>query len=130
VNKWASLFDTELSGKTDWLLQYTNNLNNSGTNFYKPISSGYTGQTISSTSFGNQNLLPVSIKIAAQTIGMNLVAVKPMSAPIGSIFGMDFAYETPEEGRKKKRKERLKKLNKILRKEKLKYIDEILQKII
>lgn len=123
INKWASLFNNELSGKTDWLTQYANNLNS----FCGSIS---TGQTFTNN-FSNQNLLPLSIKIAAQTIGMDLVAVKPMSAPLGTIFGMDFKYgETLEERIKRIRKERMQKLNKILRKEKLKYIDELLQKII
>ena len=125
TDKWASLFNAvNLSGKTDWLTQYINNLNS----FCSSIS---TGQTISTNNFSNQNLLPLSIKIAAQTIGRDLVSVKPMSSPIGSIFGMDFKYgETLKEKIKRIRKERMQKLNKILRKEKLKYIDELLQKII
>lgn len=34
------------------------------------------------------NLLPIAMKVA-QTIGLELVEVKPMSAPIGKIFYMD-----------------------------------------
>lgn len=109
-----------LSGKTNWSLHR---------NIIGNFSLTQTGHTLSTNS--TFNLLPVSIKVAAQTIGMNLVSVKPMNHPTGTIFGMDFKYgETLEEKRKKKRIERLKKLNKILRKEKLKYIDELLQKII
>lgn len=52
-----------------------------------------------------------------------LVSVKPLSAPIGQLFYIDFKYGSIKETRKKK-------LQKILRKMKLEYIHELIQKII
>ncbi|MCK9415970.1 hypothetical protein M0Q97_04850 [Candidatus Dojkabacteria bacterium] len=40
-----------------------------------------------------QNLLPVSMKIAAQTIGLDLVAVKPASSPKVDMLFVDFKYD-------------------------------------
>jgi len=40
-----------------------------------------------------QNLLPVSMKIAAQTIGLDLVAVKPSSSPKVDLLFVDFKYD-------------------------------------
>jgi hypothetical protein len=64
----------------------------------------YAGQTIGNgTSFGNggspgsgdvgQNLLPVAMKIAAQTIGLDLVAVKPTPGPKIDLLYIDFQYD-------------------------------------
>jgi hypothetical protein len=39
-----------------------------------------------------QNLLPVSMKIAAQTIGLDLVAVKPAASPKVDLLFVDFRY--------------------------------------
>jgi len=36
------------------------------------------------------NLMPVAMKIAAQTIGLDLVSVKPLSAPLGNLMYIDF----------------------------------------
>lgn len=43
-----------------------------------------------------QNLLPVSMKIAAQTIGLDLVAVKPASSPRIELLFVDFKYDNNE----------------------------------
>jgi hypothetical protein len=40
-----------------------------------------------------QNLLPVSMKIAAQTIGLDLVAVKPTPGPKIDLLYIDFQYD-------------------------------------
>lgn len=40
-----------------------------------------------------QNLLPVSMKIAAHTIGLDLVAVKPASSPRIELLFVDFKYD-------------------------------------
>ena len=40
-----------------------------------------------------QNLLPVSMKIAAQTIGLDLVAVKPTASPKVDLLFVDFKYD-------------------------------------
>ena len=64
----------------------------------------YAGQTIGNgSSFGNngspgsgdvgQNLLPVAMKIAAQTIGLDLVAVKPTPGPKIDLLYIDFQYD-------------------------------------
>lgn len=45
-----------------------------------------------------QNLLPVSMKIAAQTIGLDLVAVKPASSPRMELLFVDFKYDNNPEG--------------------------------
>jgi len=45
-----------------------------------------------------QNLLPVSMKIAAQTIGLDLVAVKPSSSPRIELLFVDFKYDNNPEG--------------------------------
>ena len=40
-----------------------------------------------------QNLLPVSMKIAAQTIGLDLIAVKPCASPKVDLLFVDFKYD-------------------------------------
>ena len=45
-----------------------------------------------------QNLLPVSMKIAAQTIGLDLVAVKPASSPRIELLFVDFKYDNNADG--------------------------------
>jgi Major capsid protein Gp23 len=37
-------------------------------------------------------ILPISMKIAAKTIGMDLVAVQPLSAPVGNLTYMNYKY--------------------------------------
>jgi len=65
---------------------------------------GYNQQTVNSgtwdTTKGNfgsgdlgQNLLPVAMKIAAQTIGLDLVAVKPSPGPKLDLLYIDFQYD-------------------------------------
>lgn len=61
--------------------------------------SGLAGNTVAS--FANQvgsgdvgqNLLPVAMKIAAQTIGLDLVAVKPSPGPKIDLLYIDFRYD-------------------------------------
>ena len=65
--------------------------------------SAFAGQTIGNTSYGpgslvgsgdvGQNLLPVAMKIAAQTIGLDLVAVKPSPGPKIDLLYIDFRYD-------------------------------------
>lgn len=40
-----------------------------------------------------QNLLPISMKIAAQTIGLDLVSVKPAASPKVDLLFVDFRYD-------------------------------------
>ena len=63
----------------------------------------YAGQTVNGTLAGagtltgsgdvGQNLLPVAMKIAAQTIGLDLVAVKPTPGPKIDLLYIDFQYD-------------------------------------
>jgi hypothetical protein len=60
--------------------------------------SGYLGgATIANGQVGSgdvgQNLLPVAMKIAAQTIGLDLVAVKPTPGPKIDLLYIDFQYD-------------------------------------
>ena len=50
------------------------------------------GGTLGSGDVG-QNLLPVAMKIAAQTIGLDLVAVKPSPGPKMDLLYIDFQYD-------------------------------------
>jgi hypothetical protein len=57
-----------------------------------PWSGASTAGTIGSGDLG-QNLLPVAMKIAAQTIGLDLVAVKPTPGPKIDLLYIDFQYD-------------------------------------
>lgn len=61
-----------------------------GTNWSSNVPSGYNG--LGSGDLG-QNLLPVAMKIAAQTIGLDLVAVKPSPGPKMDLLYIDFQYD-------------------------------------
>ena len=56
---------------------------------------GYTNAFGAITGSGDvgQNLLPVAMKIAAQTIGLDLVAVKPTPGPKIDLLYVDFQYD-------------------------------------
>lgn len=54
--------------------------------------SGQSGTLTGSGDVG-QNLLPVAMKIAAQTIGLDLVAVKPTPGPKIDLLYIDFQYD-------------------------------------
>jgi len=61
-----------------------------------PIVSPNPGQTLGANSGSGdvgQNLLPVAMKIAAQTIGLDLVAVKPTPGPKIDLLYIDFQYD-------------------------------------
>jgi len=76
----------------------------------KIFKNSYDYATIEYTTINNEfdfNLFPVAIKVAAKTIGFDLVAVQPMSAPIGHIISFDYVYK---ENIKKKRREKYKKI--------------------
>lgn len=57
---------------------------------------GGSGESPGSGDVG-QNLLPISMKIAAQTIGLDLVAVKPAASPKVDLLFVDFRYDDPNE---------------------------------
>jgi hypothetical protein len=50
-----------------------------------------------------QNLLPVAMKIAAQTIGLDLVAVKPSPGPKIDLLYIDFRYDDTRDGQNDER---------------------------
>jgi len=58
---------------------------------------GANAGTIGSGDVG-QNLLPVAMKIAAQTIGLDLVAVKPTPGPKIDLLYIDFQYDSSNLG--------------------------------
>ena len=67
-----------------------------------PQPSNLPGQTLAGGTDGSgdvgQNLLPVAMKIAAQTIGLDLVAVKPSPGPKIDLVYIDFQYDDTREG--------------------------------
>ena len=83
----------------------------------------YAGNTIggslaTSTSVGTigsgdvgQNLLPVAMKIAAQTIGLDLVAVKPTPGPKIDLLYIDFQYDDTRLGGNSDERPQIFKLN-------------------
>ena len=65
-----------------------------------PVIGGPAGTTVGANYTGTpgsgdvgQNLLPVAMKIAAQTIGLDLVAVKPSPGPKIDLLYIDFQYD-------------------------------------
>lgn len=66
-----------------------------------PIVSPNPGNALGTADFGagsgsgdyGQQLLPVAMKIAAQTIGLDLIAVKPTPGPKIDLMYIDFAYD-------------------------------------
>jgi len=63
-----------------------------GTNWGTNTYGAGNGGTLGSGDLG-QNLLPVAMKIAAQTIGLDLVAVKPTPGPKIDLLYIDFQYD-------------------------------------
>lgn len=62
---------------------------------------GANGGSVGSGDYGQQ-LLPVAMKIAGQTIGLDLVAVKPSPGPKIDLMYIDFKYDdTPDESQEK-----------------------------
>lgn len=50
----------------------------------------------------NFNMFPIAMKVAAQTIGLDMVPVQPMSAPSGHLFYMDTRINNKKSERKRK----------------------------
>jgi len=115
--KWKPILDAlnvKDSSKREWISEYAEmhqlsmnenvsysnlgNLNGMGP-VQAPQPGSYPGQVWgadgSTQGSGDiaQNLLPVSMKIAAQTIGLDLVAVKPASSPRIELLFVDFKYD-------------------------------------
>ena len=59
---------------------------------------GYGPGSLAGSGDVGQNLLPVAMKIAAQTIGLDLVAVKPSPGPKIDLLYIDFRYDDVRNG--------------------------------
>ena len=62
------------------------------------LSGGYGPGSLAGSGDVGQNLLPVAMKIAAQTIGLDLVAVKPSPGPKIDLLYIDFRYDDTRDG--------------------------------
>lgn len=117
VKKWAPVLENMgVTGeRVDWMAEYAefhsinenayaNASNVSGMgSVLSPQPSTLSGSTIGTNWSSNggslgsgdvgQNLLPVAMKIAAQTIGLDLVAVKPSPGPKIDLLYVDFRYD-------------------------------------
>jgi hypothetical protein len=119
LKKWAPILETlkiEDESKREWMAEYAemhqmnenvaystlHNLNGMGA-VTAPTVGATPGQVwgTGSGAVGSgdvaQNLLPVSMKIAAQTIGLDLVAVKPTASPRIELLFVDFKYDNNDE---------------------------------
>ena len=113
LKKWAPVLESlkvKDDEKREWMSEYAEmhlmsenvaystlgNLNGMGA-VTAPVVGGVPGYVNGGQANGSgdvaQNLLPVSMKIAAQTIGLDLVAVKPTSSPRIELLFVDFKYD-------------------------------------
>lgn len=117
LKKWSPVLENMGvvdSDRLDWMSEYaefhaihenaySNASNTAGmgavTSAQPSTLAGYIGTGTSNFSTGlgsgdlGQNLLPVAMKIAAQTIGLDLVAVKPSPGPKIDLLYIDFQYD-------------------------------------
>ena len=118
MKKWSPVLENMgVSGeKLEWMAEYAefhsinenayvNATNVAGMgNVIAAQPGSFVGQTLAGSSVANggplvgsgdvgQNLLPVAMKIAAQTIGLDLVAVKPTPGPKLDLLFIDFQYD-------------------------------------
>lgn len=118
INKWQPVLENmgvRDEARIDWMAEYAeyhsinenayanvSNVAGLGT-ITAPQASLLPGSTLGTNWSGNsgtlgsgdlgQNLLPVAMKIAAQTIGLDLVAVKPTPGPKIDLLYIDFQYD-------------------------------------
>jgi hypothetical protein len=118
IKKWTPVLENMgVDGdKVEWLSEYAE-MHSINENAYvnattagmgavtNPVLSGLPGLAGGGPGFGGplagqlgsgdlgQNLLPVAMKIAAQTIGLDLVAVKPTPGPKIDLLYIDFQYD-------------------------------------
>jgi hypothetical protein len=119
MKKWAPILDTlkvEDPDKRSWMAEYAEihqmnenvaystlyNLNGMGavtspTVGKTPGSVWQAGSGDAGSGDVAQNLLPVSMKIAAQAIGLDLVAVKPTASPRIELLFVDFKYDNNDQ---------------------------------
>ena len=114
--KWTPVLENmgvEGTERTSWMSEYAEyhsinenayanlgNFNGMGA-VTNPVVAANPGNALSVSDFGSnagsgdygQQLLPVAMKIAAQTIGLDLVSVKPTPGPKIDLMYIDFAYD-------------------------------------
>ena len=76
MKKWAPIIDSmgATGSKADWLSQYAQMISNN--------ESKIEGNTLTSdTTTEFPSLLPMAMKVASKTIGMDLVNIKPLASP-------------------------------------------------
>lgn len=115
MKKWSPVLENMgVSGeRLEWMSEYAefhsinenayvNATNVAGMgNVVNPVLGGPAGTTLTNTGWSGaagsgdvgQNLLPVAMKIAAQAIGLDLVAVKPTPGPKLDLLYIDFQYD-------------------------------------
>ena len=115
TKKWAPVLENMgvTGDRVEWMAEYAefhsinenayvNASNVAGMgNVVNPVLGGPSGTTLANTGWAGsagsgdvgQNLLPVAMKIAAQTIGLDLVAVKPSPGPKIDLLYIDFQYD-------------------------------------
>lgn len=116
VKKWSPVLENMgvAGDRMEWMSEmaeyhsinenaYVNATNVSGMGAVSAAQPGlYSGGTLPTSGYANslagsgdvgQNLLPVAMKIAAQTIGLDLVAVKPTPGPKIDLLYIDFRYD-------------------------------------
>jgi hypothetical protein len=110
MDKWSPILDKMAineSTRREWMAEYAEYhqinenvgyVNQTNLQGMGPVVSpqvgavpGMTGTT-GSGDLG-QNLLPVAMKVAAQTIGLDLVAVKPTPGPVIDLMYVDYKYD-------------------------------------
>ena len=113
TKKWAPVLENMgvTGDRVEWMAEYAefhsinenayvnaSNVGGMGA-VLNPTIGGQAGQTLNAFGAANgsgdvgQNLLPVAMKIAAQTIGLDLVAVKPTPGPKIDLLYIDFQYD-------------------------------------
>ena len=115
TKKWAPVLENMgvTGDRVEWMAEYAEfhsinenayvnaaNVAGMGT-VVNPVLGGPAGTTLTNTGWSGaagsgdvgQNLLPVAMKIAAQTIGLDLVAVKPSAGPKIDLLYIDFQYD-------------------------------------
>jgi hypothetical protein len=121
LKKWSPVLENmgvQGEDRLDWMSEYAefhsinenayvNASNVSGMGAVtNPTIGGPVGTTLTNTGWAGQagsgdvgqNLLPVAMKIAAQTIGLDLVAVKPSPGPKIDLLYIDFRYDDTRDG--------------------------------
>ena len=74
--------------------------------------SQYAGlQSQSTTQSSFPSMMPIAMKVAAQTVGLDLVSVKPMSAPKNNLFYVDYQYGNTKRTTRKRKINNIFKIN-------------------